>query len=93
MMIWNPLKTISGRFLGIDIGTHSIKIVELSQIGKRKKLENYGEMSAAALYEKPFRTFDKSTLTISNSEVGKAIRAIIQEAKIKNRKAYFSIPD
>jgi len=92
-MIWNPFKTISGRFLGIDIGTYSIKIVELSQIGKRKKLENYGEMSAVALYEKPFRTFDKSTLTISSAEVGKAIRAIIQEAKIKNRKAYFSIPD
>ena len=92
-MIWNPFKITSKRFLGIDIGTHSIKIVELSQAGKRKKLENYGEMSAAALYEKTFRTFDKSTLSVSSVEVGKSIRAIIQEAKMKSNQAYFSIPD
>jgi type IV pilus assembly protein PilM len=92
-MIWNPFKTTSKRFLGIDIGTHSIKIVELSQAGKRKKLENYGEMSASALYEKSFRTFEKNTLSVSSAEVGKTIRAIIQEAAMKSQKAYFSIPD
>lgn len=92
-MMWNPFKTTSQRFLGIDIGTHSIKIVEVSQSGKRKKLENYGEMSAAALYEKQFRTFEKNTLSVSSAEVGKTIQAIIQEANMKSRKAYFSIPD
>ena len=92
-MTWNPFEKTSGRFLGIDIGTYSIKVVELSQAGKRTKLDNYGEMSASALYEKSFRTFDKSTLSVSSSEVGKTIRAIIQEAKMKSRKAYFSIPD
>src|SRR3989338_5765056 len=81
------------RCLGVDIGTSVIKIVELSQRGKRSKLDNYGEMESLFLYEKPFRTFEKSTLTISNSDVVKAITAIISEAKMKAVKAYFSIPD
>ena len=92
-MSWNPFRIVSKGFLGVDIGTFSIKIVELSKSGKRKKLENYGEIEASALYERPFRTFEKSTLTVSNQDVIRAIRAILQEAKIRAKKAYFSIPD
>ncbi|MBI2626166.1 MAG: type IV pilus assembly protein PilM [Candidatus Nealsonbacteria bacterium] len=79
--------------IGVDIGTSAIKIVELSQQGKRIKLDNYGEMEATALYEKPFRSFEKSTLTISSSDVVRAITAVLKEARIKTAKAYFSIPD
>lgn len=81
------------RCLGVDIGTSAIKIVELSQQGNRKKLENYGEMEATSLYEQPFRTFEKSTLNLSGGEVVKAITAIFGEAKMKTNDAYFSIPD
>jgi len=92
-MFWNFFKTTSKGFLGVDIGTFSIKIVELSKMGKRRKLENYGEMQAEALYEKPFRTFEKSTLTVSRQDVVRAVTAILKEAKIKSTQAYFSIPD
>jgi type IV pilus assembly protein PilM len=92
-MIWNPFKAAPKSFLGVDIGTSSIKIVELSRSGKRKKLDNYGEMQATSLYEKPFRTFEKSTLTVSTQDVIRAIRGIIKEAKMQSRRAYFSIPD
>lgn len=79
--------------MGVDIGTSSIKVVELSQSGHRKKLENYGEIKAEALYEKPFRTFEKSTLTISSADVVRAISAILEETGIKTKQASFSIPD
>ncbi len=79
--------------LGIDIGTASVKIVEISKIGERINLENYGEMLASAFYEKPFRTFQKSTLLLSSQDVAKAIRAIIDEAKMKGAQTIFSIPD
>jgi type IV pilus assembly protein PilM len=81
------------RFLGIDIGTSYIKIVEISKFGYRRKLENYGEMAAEVLYQKPFRTFEKNTLLLSSQEIARAIRAIIEEAKIKSRQVVFSIPD
>src|SRR3989344_2859504 len=81
------------RYLGIDVGTSFVKIVELSQRGKRIKLDNYGEMEASSLYEKSFRTFEKSTLSVSNSDVVKAVKGILKEAKIKTAEGYFSIPD
>jgi type IV pilus assembly protein PilM len=84
---------LSKRSLGIDIGTSTIKVVELSSFAGRIKLENYGQISSKALYQKPFRTFEKSTLLLSTQEISKALKAIFEEAKIKSKKAYFSIPD
>jgi len=84
---------IPQRFLGIDIGTSAIKLVEVSSWAGRRKLENYGEISAAAIYEKPFRTLEKNTLLLARRDVSRAIKAIIEEAKIKSRRAVFSIPD
>lgn len=87
------LGLIPQKFLGIDIGTSSIKVVEMSSWAGRKKLENYGEISASVLYKKPFRTFEKTILLLSSKDIARAIKAIIEEAKIKSSKAAFSIPD
>jgi len=87
------LGLIPQKFLGIDIGTSFIKVVELSSWAGRRSLENYGEVSAEFLYKKPFRTFEKSTLLLSTEDVSRAIKAIIEEANIKSQKVAFSIPD
>jgi type IV pilus assembly protein PilM len=79
--------------VGIDIGTSEIKVVQLSSFAGRIKLENYGQISSKALYQRPFRTFEKSTLLLSTQDIVKAIKAIFEEAKIKTKTAYFSIPD
>lgn len=92
-MIWDIFTTTPKSFLGIDIGTFSIKMVELSRHGNRKKLDNYAEIQAGALYEKAFRTFEKSTLSVSNADVVRAIQAAMQEARIKTTRVVFSIPD
>ena len=92
-MIWTPLEFIPKKSLGIDVGTSAIKIVELSRWGERIKLENYGEISAQALYQKPFRTFEKSTLLLFAEDISRAIKAIMDEAKIKACRTVFSIPD
>jgi len=93
-MVWNIIDfLIPKRFLGVDIGTSYVKLVEISKFGNRKKLENYGVLSSSVLYEKPFRTFEKSTLLLSSEDIARAIRAIMEEAKITTRQAIFSIPD
>lgn len=89
---WN-IRVGPKRYLGVDIGTSFIKIVELSQHGKRQKLDNYGQIEASSLYEKPFRTFEQSTLNVSSGDVVRAITAVLSESKMKAREAYFSIPD
>ncbi|PIV43610.1 MAG: hypothetical protein COX92_01225 [Candidatus Nealsonbacteria bacterium CG_4_10_14_0_2_um_filter_40_15] len=92
--MWNPLQLLlPKRFLGIDIGTSNIKIVEVSKFGNRRKLENYGSLPSAVLYKKPFRTFEKSSLLLSSNDISRAISAIMEEANIKTRQAIFSIPD
>ena len=93
MRILDFLKTDSPKSLGIDIGTSSIKIVELSKKGERIELENYGEIKTQMFYKKSFRTFEKSTLLLSSKDIARGIRAVIEEAKIFSNYAIFSIPD
>ncbi len=92
--MWNFIQTLlPKRFLGIDIGTSYVKMVEMYRFGHQRKLENYGQISASVFYDKPFRTFDKNTLLLSNKDVAKAIKAVKEEARIKTQKVVFSIPD
>lgn len=81
------------KFLGIDIGTSSIKIVELGYRGKIIELRNYGELATSSLSKSPFRTFQRNTLSLSNKEVAGAIQIICREAVISTKEVNFSIPD
>lgn len=81
------------KILGIDIGTSSIKIVEVSRWGGGKTLENYGEIESTALYKESNGTFERGSYLLSDFFVSRAIVAILEEAKIKTKAAIFSIPD
>ncbi len=81
------------KMVGVDAGTASIKIVELSRWGAGKTLENYGEIKSASLYKEPFRNVEKGTYLLSDYFVSRAIRAVLDEAKIRTKAAIFSIPD
>lgn len=90
----NPFEMLfPKKMVGIDIGTSSVKLVEISRWGDGKTLENYGEISSEAMYggKAPDPTMGGSLL--AGGQVANAIRAILEEAKIKTRSAIFSIPD
>lgn len=92
--MWNFIQRfLSKRFLGIDIGTSCVKAVEVCKSSRQIKLENYGQISSSVFHDKPFRTFEKSRLLLSNEVLARAIRAIIEEAGIKTKQVVFSIPD
>jgi len=86
-------KLFPKKFLGIDIGISSIKLVEISKWGGGRTLENYGLIEAKALFKEKIRTFEETTLLVSPTYVSRAIKAVIKEAKIKTKAAIFSIPD
>ncbi len=96
-MIWKnikiPFKINSKNSLGIDIGTSSIRVVEMSQKRGERRLENYSEIKTEFLGQKTLKTFDKNILNIPCEDVSRGIRAILEEAKISTRNASFSIPD
>lgn len=81
------------KFLGIDVGTSSIRIIEIERRGRITKLGNYGEVKTSVVKETPFRSFTKDALLISNKNVAKAIRSICKEAGIQTKEVNFSIPD
>jgi type IV pilus assembly protein PilM len=86
-------KLFPKKFLGIDIGVSSIKVVEVSKWGGGRTLENYGIIEAKSLFKGELGTFNKTTLSVSPIYCSRAVKAIIEEAKIKEKAVIFSIPD
>ena len=90
----NPLKMfLPKKMVGIDVGTASIKVVELSRWGQGITLENYGEIKSVSLFKEPFRNVEKGSYLLSNYFVSRAIRAVLDEAKIRTKAVIFSIHD
>jgi len=94
-MAWNPFKKFIApkSFLGIDIGSSTIKVVELSQWRGKVKLDNYGRVSTSVIQRKPFLARSKNFLLLSAESISRAINAILEESTIKTRRVIFSIPD
>ncbi len=94
--MFNPFELFfPKKIVGIDIGTASIKVVEISKWGGGKTLENYGEIKSISLYkeEQPFRTFQGAGYTLSDFFISRAIKAILDESGIRTKEVIFSVPD
>ena len=90
----NPLKMFfPKKMIGIDIGTSSVKMVEISRWGEGKTLENYGEVKSEYLYKEPLDNSQKGSYLLSSDIIAKTIRAILEEGHIKTKAAIFSVPD
>ncbi|MDO8443472.1 MAG: type IV pilus assembly protein PilM [Candidatus Azambacteria bacterium] len=70
--------------LGVDIGTLSIKIVELSSEDGRPKLENYASLTNYGLASENKKTF--------GGEAGLMLRRLIKESGIKANEVNMSVP-
>ena len=89
----NLFRSPAKKFLGVDIGTSAIKIVELSKAREIVKLENYGQIAVQSSEEKPFMVFERSTLLLSNQRVAEAINNILTKSQTSTKDTSFSIPD
>jgi type IV pilus assembly protein PilM len=82
------------KMVGVDIGTASIKIVEVSDWGGIKTLDNYGEAKSDFIFKMPSSGGKTSIPTaIDNNLASLAIKKILVEAGIKSKTAIFSVPD
>ncbi len=75
--------------LGIDIGTTSIKVVELQKERKGIKLRNYGEFFSPDRELLPVKT---SFISFFEEEIADFLKRILKEAKIETKNAHFSLP-
>jgi len=83
----------SKNFLGIDIGTSAIRVVQLAEKSGKFNLENYAEVPSEGNFSKPFMSIGESSLFLSEENVTHALRTALLQAKITVKKALFSLPD
>ncbi len=77
-------------FLGVDIGTSSIKVVQLTRERNKYKLDTYGEVH---LYEKDNQgRLEETSLKMLDNQVATLLKKIITEAKVKSKKVAMSVP-
>lgn len=78
--------------LGIDIGTTSIKMVQLGKEGDRIKLETYGFIENYSRSDGYTDAIQSSSLKMLDSQVAEMIKTIVKEAKATTNEATISIP-
>jgi len=78
------------KFLGIDVGTSFIRVVEIERHGREYHLSNYGEFDESSF---KFGGSKGSIFFSSNKNIASAIRLILDEAEIRTKEVNFSIPD
>lgn len=86
-------KLFNKRFLGIDIGTSAVRIVELSRQAHKIELTNYGEVRTESFQEEAAKVAKKGMVFFSAKDIAEIITAILDGAKIKTRTCAFAVPD
>jgi type IV pilus assembly protein PilM len=81
------------RYLGVDIGTTSIKIVEMIRAGAgRTELKNYGFLETYGYLERFNNALQTSSLKVLESEAAAYLKLILNHARIKTREAVAAVP-
>ncbi|MCL4400322.1 pilus assembly protein PilM [Patescibacteria group bacterium] len=87
------LNFFKGRaILGVDIGTASIKIAEVSEKNGRYSLVNYGILETKSYLNHPNKAIQTSSLTIVEKDTSDVLKILINEMKPKTKLATASIP-
>ncbi|MEK7452607.1 MAG: type IV pilus assembly protein PilM [Patescibacteria group bacterium] len=76
-------------FLGVDIGTSSIKIVQLTRSGLKYKLDTYGEIH---FFSKNENKESGDSLKMLDNDVAFLLKKIILESGAKAKRVVMSVP-
>jgi type IV pilus assembly protein PilM len=87
-MIWNPFAGNQESRIGIDIGTASIKVVELAYHGEKATLRNYAQFST----DGDGNSIHYSALKILDTQVVEILKRMFEKAAIDVKEAAISIP-
>ena len=79
-------------FLGVDIGTNSIKMVEITNADKKPKLRNYGWLETYGYLERLNDAIQTSSLKILEKDAVKLLKFLISQLKPKTDRVVASLP-
>lgn len=77
--------------VGIDIGTTSIKVVELERNNNHTRLVNYGVL-AFHDYDRPTGAFEASPLKLFEADVADYLQLLLRKTGVRTRNAVASLP-
>jgi len=78
--------------LGIDIGTASIKVVQLKKEEEKFKLETYGQISTIGYLERLNDTFQGTSLKTLEVVAREMLRVVLEKAETTVKSAVMSVP-
>lgn len=79
-------------FLGVDIGTSTLKLVEIGKEDGDLILKTYGEFKMPSHEKEEEAAFLSSILDFSDVELSDILKTMIKESEAKSRDISFSIP-
>lgn len=94
MFDFNSLKSVVGSssYLGVDIGTASIKIAEIGRTAAKPLFKNYGILESYGHLQRINNVIQTSTLKISERETAELLKKLIEQSKFESREAIVSLP-
>lgn len=81
-----------GSCLGVDIGTTSIKIAEISKGKKRPSLLNYGVLETYGHLERVNDVIQTSSLKIAEQETANLLKSLVDKMGVRSREVIASMP-
>lgn len=91
-LMFDFLKARHKSFLGIDIGTSSIKLVQLGLEENRVKLETYGLLETYGKIELLQGTLQTSSVNLLGSQVSDLLKNLLEKSKATAKEAILSVP-
>lgn len=85
-------KRRSKPILGIDIGTSSIKVVQLRKKEDKFELETYGELFSIGYLERADESFQTTSFRKTETVTRELLRILLKESEVDTKQAVMSIP-
>jgi len=88
----NLFKGLSSSVLGVDIGTTSIKVVEVKSGKDRPEIINYGLLESSGYLARANQALQTSALKIFESDVVELLKTVLREMHPRTTQAVASLP-
>ena len=92
MALFGLFTSSSKKILGVDIGTTSIKAVELSKKGKMPYLSNYALLEHFGHFLRPNDVIQANSLKMSEKSVVNLLKLLLKKANFSTKQAMASVP-
>ncbi len=79
-------------FVGVDIGTASLKVAEIRREGEKFFLDAYGILETYGYLERFNEAIQTSNLKLSEREAASQLRLLLERAEVKTKTAIASVP-